>query len=80
MLEVRWKGELTGGLFGRLELLVGNGKWQGVDVWVEGAREPARIGPSDSSVVGADGELLIVPSGGFAQANPAMIMASVAAA
>src|SRR5262249_52842997 len=41
-------------------------------VWLEGARAPARVGDPRVLTTGADGEPLIVPSGGFAQAHPVM--------
>jgi 23S rRNA (uracil1939-C5)-methyltransferase len=41
-------------------------------VWLEGARAPARFGEPEAVTTGADGEALVVPSGAFAQAHPAM--------
>jgi len=44
----------------------------GGEVRLEGARDPARVGDPRAVTTGADGAPLIVPSGGFAQAHPAM--------
>jgi 23S rRNA (uracil1939-C5)-methyltransferase len=72
VLEVRWRGELTGNLYAALERHVGSGALAGAEVWISGAREPARIGDPRAVTVGADGEPLIVPAGGFAQAHAAL--------
>ena len=39
---------------------------------IEGARKPARVGDPRAVTTAADGEPLVVPAGGFAQAHPAM--------
>jgi 23S rRNA (uracil1939-C5)-methyltransferase len=72
VLDVRWRGELAGSFFGALERQVESGAWAGAEVWVSDAREPARVGDPRALTVGADGEPLIVPAGGFAQAHPAL--------
>jgi 23S rRNA (uracil1939-C5)-methyltransferase len=72
VLDIRWTDELSGSFFGRLSVNVDNGTWAGAEVWLEGAREPARVGDPRAVTTGADGAPLAVPSGGFAQAHPAM--------
>lgn len=70
VLELRWKGELGGKVFARLEALVQQTTLAGADVWIGDAKKPARIGSPDTWTLGGDGEALVVPSGGFAQAHP----------
>ena len=72
VLDVRWRGELAGTFYAALERHVQAGALAGAEVWLSGAREPARIGDARAVTVGADGEPLVVPSGGFAQAHVAL--------
>ena len=72
VLDVRWQGELGGPLYAALARHVASGALAGAEVWLTGAREPARVGDPRAVTVGADGEPLIVPAGGFAQAHPAL--------
>jgi 23S rRNA (uracil1939-C5)-methyltransferase len=72
VLEIEWVGELGGSFFGALEAKIAAGTWAGAEVWLEGARTPARIGRPEASTIAADGEALVVPSGSFAQGHPAM--------
>jgi len=72
VLDVHWRGELTGAFYAALERHVGSGALAGGEVWLSGAREPARVGDARAVTLGADGEPLIVPAGGFAQAHPAL--------
>ena len=48
------------------------GRLGGASILLEGARTPAVIGDPKVLTVGGDGGPLIVPAGGFAQANPAV--------
>jgi len=70
VLDLRWKGTLGGRVFAALEELVKTERLAGADVWMGDAKKPARIGDPDTWTVGGDGEPLLVPSGGFAQAHP----------
>jgi 23S rRNA (uracil1939-C5)-methyltransferase len=72
VLDIKWTDDLSGAFFGRLGVNVESGAWAGAEVWLEGARDPARIGDPRAVTTGADGAILVVPSGGFAQAHPAM--------
>ena len=72
VLEVRWRGDLGGTFFASLGRHVESGALAGAEVWLAGAREPARVGDPRAVTAGADGEPLIVPAGGFAQAHPAL--------
>ena len=72
ILEVRWRGDLKGNFFARLAHHVESGGLAGAEVWLPGAREPARTGDPRAVTIGADGETLLVPAGGFAQANAAL--------
>ena len=70
VLELRWKGDLGGRVFAKLDELVRTQKLAGADVWIGNAKVPARIGAPEAWTVGGDGEPLVLPSGGFAQAHP----------
>lgn len=70
VLELRWKGELGGRIFASLDELVRTQRLAGADVWMGQAKKPARIGSPEAWTVGGDGEPLVLPSGGFAQAHP----------
>ena len=72
VLDIKWTGNLPGEVFAKLERHVAAGDLAGAEVWMPGARQPARIGDPRAVTVAADGAPLVVPSGGFAQAHPAM--------
>jgi 23S rRNA (uracil1939-C5)-methyltransferase len=72
VLEIQWAPDLTGAFFGRLESCVDRGITVGAEVWQEGAKSASRIGDPRAFTMGADGEPLEVPAGGFAQAHPEM--------
>jgi 23S rRNA (uracil1939-C5)-methyltransferase len=72
VLDVHWVGELGGSFFASLDAKVKSGAWAGAEVWLEGAEAPARFGEPEAVTTGADGAPLVVPSGAFAQAHPAM--------
>jgi 23S rRNA (uracil1939-C5)-methyltransferase len=72
VLDVRWRGDLSGAFYGALGRHVESGALAGAEVWLPGARVPARVGDPRAHTVAADGEPLIVPAGGFAQAHPAL--------
>jgi len=69
VLDVRWVGDLSGVFFAALGAAVERGQCAGAEVWLEGAKEPARFGDPKAIGAGADGEAIVVPAGGFAQAN-----------
>jgi 23S rRNA (uracil1939-C5)-methyltransferase len=72
VLDIRWTDDLSGAFFGRLAAGVDRRTWAGAEVWLEGARDPAKVGDPRALTTGSDGLPLVVPSGGFAQAHPAM--------
>jgi 23S rRNA (uracil1939-C5)-methyltransferase len=72
VLDVRWRGDLSGTFYGALGRHVEAGALAGAEVWIPGAREPSRVGDPRALTIAADGEPLIVPAGGFAQAHPAL--------
>jgi 23S rRNA (uracil1939-C5)-methyltransferase len=72
VLDVRWRGDLSGVFYGGLDQHVESGALAGAEVWLPGARVPARVGDSRAYTIAADGEPLVVPAGGFAQAHPAL--------
>jgi 23S rRNA (uracil1939-C5)-methyltransferase len=75
VLEIRWRGDLSGTFYAALERHVESRALAGAEVWLPDAREPSRVGDPRAVTVGADGEPLIVPAGGFAQAHPALNVA-----
>ena len=72
VLDVRWRGDLSGAFYGALGRHVESGALAGAEVWLPGARVPARVGDPRAHTVAADGAPLVVPAGGFAQAHPAL--------
>ncbi len=72
VIDVSWSGELAPAFFGRLENLVAGGLLGGAALWLAGARAPVVVGDPTVVTEGPDGLPLEVPSGGFAQANPAV--------
>lgn len=72
VLSLRFAGSLPPTTFGFIEQAVQSGRVAGVDVWLEGMTVPSRTGHPAVITTGGDGAPLHVPSGGFAQANPAM--------
>lgn len=69
VVDLHWKGDLSGAFFAALGRHVASGDLAGAEVWLPGVREPARIGDARAVTIGADGEPLVVPAGGFAQAH-----------
>lgn len=57
-------------LFARAERAVLDERVGGISIRLDGASAPAIVGDPTAWTVGADGEPLEVPDGGFAQANP----------
>lgn len=72
VIELRWRGDLSGAAFARAEQFVVRRDLAGIDIWLGDAKKPARIGAPSTWTLGGDGEPLLVPSGGFAQAQPEM--------
>jgi 23S rRNA (uracil1939-C5)-methyltransferase len=72
VVELRWSGELAGSFFAALDARIEKGVYAGAEVWLDGARAPARFGDPRALTSAADGEPMWVPSGAFAQAHPTM--------
>lgn len=72
VIDLRWAGDLDGQVFAALESFINEGCLAGADVWLRDAKQPARIGDPSTWTLGGDGEPLMIPPGGFAQAQPAM--------
>jgi len=72
VFDLRWTGELKGSFFAALGERIEKGAYSGAEVWLDGARAPARFGDPRAVTSAADGEPMWVPSGAFAQAHPAM--------
>jgi 23S rRNA (uracil1939-C5)-methyltransferase len=70
--DLSWIGTLGGQVLAGIERLVAKGMWGGASIRLDGATRPARIGDPRAITGGGDGEPLLVPSGGFAQANAVM--------
>ncbi|HQP35611.1 MAG TPA: methyltransferase [Polyangiaceae bacterium] len=68
-IVLRWKGQVAPSVFALAEEKVRSECWAGVEVWLEGAREPARIGDASAVMAAADGEPLRAAAGGFMQAH-----------
>ena len=79
VVDLAWEGELAPAAFGALERAVTSGALDGVTVRLPGVSVPAKIGDPTVITTAADGAPLLVPSGGFAQANPAVSLALGAA-
>jgi 23S rRNA (uracil1939-C5)-methyltransferase len=67
VVELAWRGELPGAVFGALDALVREGTWAGARVLLEGASEPSTFGDPRPVLDGPDGAALVVAEGGFAQ-------------
>jgi 23S rRNA (uracil1939-C5)-methyltransferase len=65
--SIRWEGVLAAAVFGRAADLVASGRWSGIELWPEGAREPARYGDPRPVVPGPGDRTLAMAAGGFAQ-------------
>jgi 23S rRNA (uracil1939-C5)-methyltransferase len=75
VVDLTWEGELAPAAYGALERAVIAGSLSGVSVRLPGASAPAKIGDPTVVTIAADGAPLLVPSGGFAQANPEVSLA-----
>lgn len=71
-IHLAWQGELAPSVFALAEQHVTEGRWAGTSVLIEGATVPAVSGDPRGVTRGADGLPLIVPPGGFMQANEQM--------
>lgn len=69
VLDLRWKGELPGSVFARLERAVAGGELAGARVFAGAVRVPATIGDPTPFIAGADGRPLRLAPGGFSQAT-----------
>ena len=76
-LSVQWKGELAPHAFAFAEAQVDGGHWSGMTVTIEGSRAPAVVGDATAATMGADGQVLVTPAGGFTQAHSKMNIALV---
>jgi 23S rRNA (uracil1939-C5)-methyltransferase len=72
VLDVRWRGEVHGEVFARLERATVAGAIAGARITLEGASRAAKIGDPTPWMRGADGEGLQLAVGGFGQASEAM--------
>lgn len=70
--DLTWAGELAPRFFERLERFVEGANLGGAALRLAGARAPLVVGDPRVVTEGPDGLPLEVPSGGFAQANPAI--------
>ncbi len=65
-----WRGDpLPGAIFAKLERAVSAGQLAGVAIATPGARAPALLGSPAPVIRGADGQDLLLPVAGFAQAH-----------
>lgn len=64
---IAWTGEIGAGVFGRAARLCERGRFAGIELWPEDAREPARYGDPTPVMAGVDGQPLYLAPGGFAQ-------------
>lgn len=69
VLDVRFSGVLADAYFAGVERGCIEGRLAGARTWLEGAREPLVAGDPRPVVLSADGALLQVAAGGFAQAS-----------
>lgn len=69
VLDLRWRGEIPGPVFGRLERAVNDGALAGARVFAGEVKVPATIGDPTPWIAGADGEALVLAPGGFGQAT-----------
>jgi 23S rRNA (uracil1939-C5)-methyltransferase len=67
--DIHWDGRVPAALFARLEDLVASGAWAGARVFDGPVRRPAVVGDPAPRMAGADGQPLVLPAGGFAQAS-----------
>lgn len=67
VVEVSWRGELPPAVWSRVDERVRASAWAGARVWQEDVKAPAVFGDPRPVVMGADGRLLVVAAGGFAQ-------------
>jgi 23S rRNA (uracil1939-C5)-methyltransferase len=74
VVELSFRGELAATVFGALAALAGDG-WAGARLWAEGASQPASYGDPRGVTVAADGEVLRLAPGGFAQPSEAAAIA-----
>jgi len=71
-IYLAWQGELSSTVYSEAEERVRSGAWAGVEISLQGAREPAVIGDSRTVATGCDGAPLVAPPGGFVQVFSAM--------
>lgn len=71
VLELRWKGDLPGAVFGRIERAVAERALAGARIFAGDVRTPATIGDPTPWVAGPDGAPLRLAPGGFSQATEA---------
>ena len=71
VLELRWQGAMPARAFGKLDDAVTSGAFAGAAVYLGEVTRPAILGDPRPRMTGADGEPLVLASGGFAQASEA---------
>ncbi len=67
--EIRWSGQLSAQVAAIADERVRTGDWAGARIWPEGASEPLCFGDPRPVLPSADGDVLPVAAGGFAQAS-----------
>jgi 23S rRNA (uracil1939-C5)-methyltransferase len=68
-IAIEWRGDLPGAVFAEAERRVAAGELAGVEILIDGAKTPARIGDPRPRAVAADDLPVFAPSRGFAQAS-----------
>lgn len=71
VIALRWRGELSAATYAALTAEVDGGRWAGLELSLEGAREPLRAGDPRPWQIAGDGQVLVFPPGGFSQPSAA---------
>lgn len=67
--DLRFERDLPPSVYARTDALVTSGEWAGARVFGGGVTRPSVMGRPEPIVDGADGSPLVLPPGGFSQAN-----------
>lgn len=70
VVELEWRGELSGRAYSALDRMVTQARWAGARVRLEGVKTPATFGDPRIWTDGADGLPLVVAPGAFTQPSP----------
>jgi len=71
VIALRWRGEISAAACAALTAEVEAGRWAGVQLSLEGAREPLTAGDPRPRQTAGDGRVLVFPPGGFSQPSAA---------